>query len=250
MINVAGMLYLTVIDQNDSDQLVGGRVMSLDPSTGALVQIGNHFVTRASGADTIPYALAWHAGRLWCGVLNRQDSDPAGAVYFFRPGIDTTWTLDRTAAITNSVGVAFLVSYKGQLFAGHRDGSTNGIVEVRSSIGAWTASLTIADQTFFNAIVFQDALYTTSHNVTTNESYIRKFDGTTWTLVHTTTTGVEEKALPMCWESKGVLFFGGGGNDSGEAALVSSPDGAVWTSRTASLSSPDKGLNMVGTLVI
>lgn len=253
MLAVGDFIYLTVYDDDDGTIGTGsgGRVFRMDPSAGSLIQIGAKFVTDTSGADHIPYALEFHAGRLWVGTLNRQSAAGiAGKVYWIRPLVDTAWTLDDTPADTGSRGVAFLKSFQGQLFAGHIDGGTNALVRVRSSVGTWSTSLTRSSPAqFHNAIVFENNLYCSSHNATTNESYIHKFDGSSWSIVHTTTAGAEEVALPMCWQENGTLFFGGGGSDSGDAALLSSTDGTTWTSRTANLTA-HTGLNCIGVLVL
>lgn len=253
MLGVGTTIYLTVMDQTDTSTIVGGRVFQLDPSTGALLQLGSKFVFRTSGADTVPYALEFHANRLWCGVLNRQGpGPPAGAIYFLRPGIDTAWTLDRTMAVGR--GCTFLKSFQGQLFAGGDPGSAAvaAEIEVRSSVGAWSISRSVPaggfHSTFLNAIVFSGNLYTSIHTTVTNDSYVYKFDGTTWT---TQLTSLATKAWPMCWAENGTLFFGGGGTESGDAALWSSTDGTTWVERTSNLATTNlTGLNCIGTLVI
>ena len=251
MLAVGETIYLTTNDQVSAGSGSGGRVFSLNPSTGALTQLGAKFTTDTAQDDQVPYALEWYMGRLWVGTFNRNSgAGIAGRVYWIRPGIDTAWTLDHTTGDTVSRGVAFLKSFQGQLYAGSCTGGTSSVVEVRTSVGAWSTSLTVTNPiTFHNAVVFENNLYTSAHDTTTNETLIKKFDGSSWSTVHTTTSGAEEVALPMCWVENGTLFFGGGGSDSGDAALLSSTDGSSWTSRTANLSA-HTGLNCVGTLVI
>ena len=261
MLAVGTTIYLTVYDDDDGTigGGTGGRVFKLDSSSGALTQLGAKFVTHTSGADHVPYCLEYHAGRLWTGTYNRQSgAGIAGKIYWIRPGIDTAWTLDRTMA--SGRGTTFLKSYQGQLYAGSdpASSSTNALVEVRSSVGAWSSSLSVAAggvyRQFQAAIVFEDALYCSLHASVGNTSTIRKLSGTTWSTAYTTTGGSEDKALTACWSEDGTLFFGSGGADSGNATLVSTDDGSSWTSRAANLTDAGAigltGMNCVGVLVV
>jgi hypothetical protein len=141
-------------------------------------------------------------------------------------GGDTLWTLDH--AMTNGTGVLTMASYQGQLYVGSQTGSAqNSLIEVRSGLGAWSTSDTVAGGvTHYSLalIVFGANLYYV------NNVDVRKFDGTSWSSVSTAGS-----ICPSSWISNNVLFFGGGGNAAG-AGLISSPDGTVWTTRTGNLS--------------
>lgn len=219
MITVGGVIYLTVADSQTT-----GRVFSLDPSSGVLVQLGAQFTT-----SKVPYSLAWHNNRLWVGTTSQAG---AGLIYFFRPGIDTVWTLSRTMGI--GIGVSSLASFQGQLFAGARGGGSTSGVEVMSSLGVWSNSLNGGDNSDAQGlIVFKNNLYMSFFTDVGNVGTIRKFNGSAWSIV---LSGVSAKQapLPSSWVDQGTLYFGGGG-DTYAAVLVSSTDGAVWTDKTANL---------------
>ena len=247
MLLVGSKIYLTTKDGTSGDGANRtGRVFALDPSSGALTQIGKQWATTYQ-----PYCLAWHMGRLWAGSMDVSGGVAnLGYVSYIRPGIDTDWTQDRILAQGTSGGCSFLYSFQGQLFAGNWTGTqTSARVEVRDSVGAWTASLTVAtgaQSMFMNAVEFSGALYVTLFDQTGSVSTVRKFDGSTWSIV--LTAGLS-KPLPQIWVDAGVIYAGGGG-DNIAINLFTSTDGSSWTDRSANLPTATEicGATLVGTL--
>jgi hypothetical protein len=87
----------------------------------------------------LPYALAWHQNRLWVGTTNGLGT--VGAVYGFRPGIDTAWTVDHRLASDHLGGVHALQSYRGKLYVGtDAAAGTQGAVLVRDALGVYTVA--------------------------------------------------------------------------------------------------------------
>lgn len=241
MMAANGVIYLTTYD-GPTAATAFGRVFSFNPSTGVLVPLGATFPQQH-----MPYALAWHAGRLWCGTWWRTDDTNAGRIYSYRPGIDAAWVLDRTMAVGR--GCSMLISYNGELFAGSYTiaSGANCRVEKRDTLGAWASSLNVGGAStslFLGGVVFAGNLYVNLY-LSNTTSTIRKFDGTTWTTPHTIANG---KAAPMAFTDRDTVYFGGGGNNK-SAELVSSTDGAVWTSRTVNLTA-HTGPPMIGALAI
>lgn len=220
-----------------------GAVYEFDPATDTAKQLGASFLTSET-----PYQLCWHSGRVWLGTFYRSSVTP-GNIYWFRPDIDTTWTLDH--AMSNGRGVVTIASYQGQLYVGsYSSAGENRLIETRTALGTWSTSDTILDDglAHFSAglIIFGTNLYYVNSQPSDNAGGLfRKFDGTTWSTV-TTKAGL----FPMSWvamnTSTGVneICFGGGGNGFG-VVLYASVDGTTWVSRTANLRN-STGLGLSG----
>ena len=220
------------------------RVFSYDPATDTLLQLGsNGDFTATTGA---PISICWHAGSLWVGTRIRSAAAP-GRVYSFTPNIgQTNWVLDHTAP--SNVGITVLLSYQGYLFAGgYPSAGTAGVVEKRDALGAWTTSLTLAASHFANgAVIFNNNLYLSDNQVTgAVPSVLRKFDGTTWSLVYSSAYTF----LSVGFEAGSTLFFTGGGDAFG-AGLMSSPDGTTWTDRTANLTNTTGKVLAAGGVIV
>lgn len=235
MLANAGVIYFTVADQQDGR---GGRVFYYDTVSGGFGQLGAAFLT----ADGQPISLAWHSGQLWTGTRIRAGTAP-GKIFMMRPPVTPeeqaanqlnpiAWTLDETT-IGNS-GVSSLLSFNGYLYAGVGAISSSAIYR-RDALGAWTSSLVgTGNRAFLGLIEFQGALYAahlTPATSGTTATTIHKFDGTSWTTVHT--TGTSQKLI-ISWTENNILFFGGG-EDGSDMVLWSSPDGTTWTNRSANL---------------
>lgn len=222
-----------------------GIVLKLNIATGVLAPLG----TITLSARHVPYALGWHAGRLWMGTVAADSSGP-GQIFWIRPGIDTSWTLDRTMSL--GIGCTSLTSFQGQLFAGSlATGGGNMVVEARSSVGAWTASLTIAaaeSKAFLGAIVFQSNLYIASYQFTTATTFIKKFNGSVWSNAFTG-VGATNRAFPSAFTDGTLVYFVGGGNAT-DAGMETSPDGTTWTDRASSLTAGMMGLTAYGVLAL
>jgi hypothetical protein len=189
----------------------------------------------------MPYALAWHMGRLWCGTNNGIGT--VGKVYYFRPGIDTTWTLDHSLATDAVGGVDSMISYKGLLYIGS-DGAAGVFskILVRSALGVYTTSHTASGGTarVNNGHIamreFGGNLYASYwNNDTTAVSLIKKFDNSSWSTVYTGTANNDRPFILLFVDDERLFAVGGGHSLSG--ALVSSANGTSWLDLTPTLAS-------------
>lgn len=229
----AGTIYLTTYDTN-----VAGRVFTYDPLSNQLQILGDNVFT-----DAVPYALVWHMGRLWVGS-NKGDGS-VGKLYFIRPDIDTTYTLDRNVVSSDSMnGICSLASFQGSLFVGTEgDSGTFAKILKRATDGTYSTSLTATGGTaqdgngFLHMLEFQNNLYATYWNPDgSGVAKIYKFDGTTWTTAYTGSgTTIRPFILQFLAINK-LYIVGGGSNHS--ACLVMTEDGSAFTNLTAFLSGP------------
>lgn len=246
MIAANGTVYLTTLDSGTNDTDWEGRVFQFDPDSGDLTALGLPF----SGGH-IPYALAWHMGRLWVGT-NKGNGDP-GTVWFFRPGIDTTWTLDHTNAAGS---VCAMLSFQGNLYVGvDAVAATFGKVLVRDDAGAYTTSDTgsggsaTVNNGYYSLCEFNGKLYAGYFNNDTPKiARIREFDGATWSTVY---TGATTTLIPFVqmFVDTGTLYVIGGSLLI-QAVLLSTVDGVSYTDLSANLAGPATGLPLHGVLVI
>lgn len=244
-----GTVYFSTWDTGTTSADWRGRVIQVDPETGVQTVLGVRFA-----AGELPYALAWHMGRLWCGTNNAIGT--IGKIYYFRPGIDTTWTLDYATTTSSAGGVTCLQSYLGKLYVGTDNASgSRGKVLVRDTAGAYTTSDTGAGGTaainngYLALQVLGANLYASYWNGdTTPISKIRKFDGASWTTAY---TGSDDTLKPfiVLWLDNAEIYVVGGGKPYTACLLVTS-DGTTWTDLTAELPESDNTmLPMVGAVV-
>lgn len=241
MLTANGTIYLTTFDSGTSSATWAGRVLQLDLDSATLTPIGDGF----SGGE-MPYALAWHQGRLWVGTNNGIGT--VGKVYWFRPGIDTAWTLDHATSAESAGGVDALISYGGKLYVGTDNAAASrGKVLVRDSAGAYTISDTGTGGTahvnngYLAFAVLGANLYASYwNNDATAISLIKKFDGTTWTTAYTGASTTLRPFMVLTLAQQVLFAVGGGKLLAG--ALVSTPDGTTWTNLTAQLPETDRTL--------
>lgn len=249
MLTANGTVYLTTFDSGTTSADWSGRVFSLSLETGKIEPIGAPFP-----AGHIPYALAWHMGRLWCGT-NRQDPTAPGKIFWLRPGIDTTWTEDYTLS---TGGVSSLRSFQGLLYVGTTaPAATFAKVLVRSSLGTYTTSLTAtggtatANNGFYALGEFNSNLYATFWNDdATDVAKIYKFDGSSWTTAYTGSGSTLAPYVGLAVDSDVLLAIGGGMGKT--AVLLTTPDGTTWSNRSIFLTqgSPvSTGVPVFGTVV-
>lgn len=235
MIAANGTIYLSTYDTGTSSSDFTGRVFSLEVESGTLTPIGSTFTT-----GHIPYALAWHGGRLWCGT-HRQSSTSSGKIFYFRPDIDTAWTDDYTLSTSSVAGCSSLLSYQGKLYIGTTAAAaTFAKVIVRSELGVYTTSQTasggaaVANNGFPAIVEFGGNLYASYwNNDGTPVSLIYKFDSSSWSTVYTgsSTTNIPFIGFPT--DNSILLAIGGG--TSYDAALLSTTNGTSWSDRSAFL---------------
>lgn len=233
MILVGTTCYFTTLDSGSSASDFAGRVFALDILSANVVQVGGGF----SGGE-VPYTLVYHMGRLWLGT--NKGNGTAGTVYFFRPGIDTTWSTDHTLSTDSAGGACSMASYKGTLYVGCDAASGSGAkILARTGVGTWstshTAATTAQNNGHLSMLVFENNLYTGYWN-NTSTSLVKQFDGTTWTSVYTG-AGVTIRPYIGMFISDDVLYVVGGGNGLA-ASLVSTEDGLIWSDNTPFLTGP------------
>lgn len=235
MLAANGTIYLTTLDTGSSSADWSGRVFSLDINSATLTVLGAALTT-----GHVPYALAWHLGRLWCGT-HRQSSAAAGKIFYFRPGIDTSWTDDYTLSSSSTMGCSSLLSYKGLLYVGTTNAAAAfAQVLVRSELGAYTTTLigtggaATANNGFLALAEFQSNMYASFWNADTPSiSKIYKFDNASWSTVYTASAGTLVPYLGFPTDNDTLLAIGGGTGYN--AALISTTNGTSWSDRTAFL---------------
>ena len=186
MVAVDGTCYFSCWEQNGGTN--GGRVFSLNLTTGLVAQVGDTFGGgSAEISGGMPYTLCSYRGQLYVG-LHGVAGGSSGKVVRINPGGTNTWTTDVTGLQGYPISMA---AYKGNLYAGLQgDVGENALVVVRTaSTGAWTTSDTgsgvIAFSYYGPLIVYEDELYAAFLSPHTTPasviSTIRKFDGSSWT---------------------------------------------------------------------
>lgn len=237
MLAANGTVYLSTWASGTTSADWLGRVFQLDPETGVLTVLGSTFA-----AGELPYALCWHMGRLWCGTNNGIGT--VGKVYYFRPGIDTAWTLDYTTSSSTAGGVTSMASYKGLLYVGTDNAAgSRGKVLVRDTAGAYTTSQTGSGGTarinngYVALTVLGSNLYASYWNQdTTVISKIEKYTGSAWSTAY---TGAGSTLCPyILLQLDNSEIYAVGGSLGYDAVLLVTADGTTWTNLTAEL--PDE----------
>lgn len=184
-----GYIYLTTWDGGATPNFAG-RVFRLDPNTGTLLQIGEAFGNQA-GEKTggMPFSMCGWNGRLWVGTANAEAA-PAGKIYWIRPGVDTTWTLDHTCAAGQGNALCMTgFSTTGSLYVGTDGvGGVAGLVLQRTPAGVWSTSdtgLQTGARNRYDVIQEHEGnLYVHYWNPGllpgANQWVIRKYTGTAW----------------------------------------------------------------------
>ncbi len=235
MLTVKGKIYVATFDGDISvpDTSYKGSVFELDPITGNLRRLG----TTITGG--VPYCLASHLGKIWVGTRQFDTSqDFQGKVYSLRPETDLAWTLELTAGATYA-SILSLQSYRGEMFAGlEARTAVNAVIKKRDITGAWTTVETGTGTSILNGYsaltVFNDALYAAYWNNTGGISFIRKFDGTTWSTVLTMTSGNQFYHAFAIFN--GVMYVIATHTLSNSTGLLQkTSNGTSWTDVTARL---------------
>ncbi len=239
MLLIDGVIYLTTLDSGSSAADWAGRVLQLNPETGAWTQLGAQF----TGGE-VPYALASYIGRLWVGT--NKGNGTAGTIRWFRPGIDTAWTTDRTLSTDSVGGCLAMAEYQGQLYIGTDSGAaTAAKILVRSPLGVYSTSLSSTavitgtfrvNAGFFVLHVFNNKLYSVFwNNDTTPQSRWVSFDATNWTTVYDGAGATLRPPIAM-FHAQTTLFLLGGGSSLSASLVSIGPGGTLDLS--ANLSDP------------
>jgi hypothetical protein len=218
MVVVNGKLYFGVYEQSTATN--GGRVLSMDLSTGIIKQVGNQFgggSTAVSGG--IPWTLCSYRGQLYCG-LHGISGASSGKVVRINPDADSTWTTDVTGLQGYPIS---LCVYKGDLYAGLQGDTAEAALVVRraAGTGSWSTSDTGAGSTtgvkyYGTLIVHNGTLLAVYHHTNDDLLTVRAFDGTTWT----TDVDIDSNFTPT-----GVTDFGA--VKPGQANILPA-DGALY----------------------
>ncbi|MBU2051420.1 MAG: hypothetical protein KKH61_20925, partial [Gammaproteobacteria bacterium] len=239
-----GVIYISIFDSGTSASDYAGRVFAYDILKQTLTPLGSGFTT-----GKVPYALAWHLGRLWVGT-NYGDASASGSIYYIRPGIDTDWTTDYTLTTSTVAGATSLISYKGALYVG-TDNAAGSFAKllVRAVAGTYSTSYTVTGGTaavnncVLSMIEFKDELYATTWNPhATAYAKVVKFNGTAWSNAYFGATTTLRPYIATFTavdptDNDTYLFVVGGGS-AYAGMLISSPDGSTWTDLTDYLSGP------------
>jgi hypothetical protein len=243
MLAANGTIYFSTLDSGTTFADWKGRVFSLDIITGNVVEVGAGFTT-----GHVPYALAWHMGRLWCGTHRGVSSVP-GKIYFFRPGIDTVWVEDKdlsTGGLGTSGalgGVTSMLSFQGLLYVGttapagtfaqvmYRGYDT---VYYESAVGSGGTAK--AENGYFALAEFKGALYASFWNPdSTVISEIRKQIAVPagWSVVYSGATTTLVPFIGLAQDQATLFAIGGGLGYDG--TLLETTNGTSWNNRTAFL---------------
>jgi hypothetical protein len=224
------LIYFTTFDSGTAaGNTMKTRVFSLDPQTGAIVQVGSQFPISPE-TTRVPFTLVWHVGRLWTRTFGAGISSNSHRVYYIRPGIDTDWTSE----IATEAAPAYcptMYSFQGQLFMGTvADAGTAALMRVRSTQAVYSTSHTVAltqsGAPTMSSFGFANgfgcmaqfgsnlyAAYWNQEGIETNNTgnkYARiyKFDGTTWSVVHAPAAN-DDSCIPytQAFVTGGKLFF-------------------------------------------
>jgi hypothetical protein len=188
-------------------------------------------ISTAFTLGEVPYALAWHMNRLWVGT-NRGDGT-LGAVYWFRPNIDTAWTKE-VGVITG--GVDALLSFGGKLYIGCSNiAGTFAKIYVRNSDETYAVAATgtggVAQKNngWLSFEIFNGLLYTGYWNPD-SPAVAKVYTITTAGVVALVYTGATDTLTPYLaiFSSAGVLYVLGAADEI-QVSLISSPDGVTWT---------------------
>lgn len=248
MISANGVVYVSTLDTGADHTDWEGRVFELNPDSGDLTELGARFT-----AGEVPYALAWHMGRLWVGTNSGSTAD-GYKVYFFRPNVDTAWTADQTFAGGSIYsGITSMLSFQGRLLFAFAVGSAGGFRsaeilarEYDGSLSATTASIdsgaTVDNGSAFVSLCeFNNNLYAGYFGGVsgTKKALIRKWTGSSWSTVYTGSSTTIIPFVQLFVDKSTSTMYAIGGGPSGlavkQAVLLSTTDGSSYTNLSAQL---------------
>jgi hypothetical protein len=220
-----------------------GRVFRFDPRDDTLLQIGPAWGPNAGEESPgVPWFLTTYLGRLWCATMGT-----AGAkVYWIRPGVDTTWTLEDTLLAATDLCYTDMAVYRGCLYVATAGvdpaNAASVIVRKRTPGGTWstvrTASAPALLGSYSQLVTYGDYLYCThipSRGADPQpEITIDRYDGTTWTNVKNLRADYLSGATnyviytgPPFLEG-GVLFLPFRLSEPGVGNVILRYDGSTW----------------------
>ena len=233
MLAVGNLIYFSTLDSGTTHANFAGRVFSFDPLSLIMTLIGTG-IEFATGE--VPYALEYHMNRVWCGT--NHSTGVASNIYYFRPNIDTKWTLAYSLATSSAGGCCSLHSFNGNLYVGtDNTAASAGLMLSRSPVGVYTTVNTGAGTDVNNGYLsttdFKGNLYT-SYWTSSVGSTVIQYNPTanTWTPILN-----GNSPIIAIFVAQNVLFALGGGNKL-EATLAYTTDGVTWVNATPFLSGP------------
>jgi hypothetical protein len=230
LLTANGRIFVTSLDSGTTSTTWLGRVFDLALDREELRQIGG-----ALPAGHVPYALAWHMGRLWVGT-NRQDPTAPGRVYFLRPDLDLTFTMQHDLTTDGVGGVSSMLDYHGALYVGTTaPNAVEAKILRKDPLGVWTLAFTAsgtpaANNGFSYLVEFQGNLYAAYWNGTA-QTLIHKYDGTTWTLAY---TWASPRPIIGMFVADDVLYAIGGSSQL-QGGVLRTDDGTTWLDESSHL---------------
>lgn len=180
-----GLIYIGVYDLGGVAPDLNGRVLSFDPETRTVEQIGKLPFGDGTGENRkgFPFCLTSYLGQLWAGTYGVTAAGTLGNLYRILPGVDDNWTLDKTALAASGYFMS-LCEYNGNLYAASSSTAAGNTarIEQRTAAGVWSTSHSAADTGISyhcGLIVFEGLLFVAFFKNGTR-CLIKKFDGTTW----------------------------------------------------------------------
>lgn len=226
-----------------------GSAFVFNPTTGSFTQVGPTAAATSSEFNAgLPWCTIAYLNRIWVGT--ERFGSGSGQVFFIRPNNDTVWTADATPGANYNIH-SFAV-YNGELYVGTRTllGGSGKIFK-RSTTGVYSTSLDLLNSSggftlTTGLTVFGSNLYAIVYNddsgvATQSRVTIRKFDGTSWSIVWTLSDSVGAGATQHqpCMGLVGpdnALYFTLGEYDAtattdanSDGLIMRSTNGTSWT---------------------
>lgn len=190
MITDGSSIYLAILDQNNSDPTVYGRILQFSPTDESWLQIGATFPTASGNGG--PSALVFYDGALsygtYIGTTNGNTSYLTGTGNPLPAG-----GISEVHSTSASLATVCLATFNGVLYAGlvSHVAATAALVVKRVAGGTWSTSLTAGATAVQNAFtllyVYNGLLFAgwTSGGGATAAIIKSTPDGITWTTEYT-----------------------------------------------------------------
>lgn len=246
MIRDGANLYFVHIDTANNPTNHRGRVFRYNIEDGSLLQIGDSIGFNGAAPDEIGnggnsvLGLCIHQGYLYLTVAPTSGGTGATGygVYRIRPGVDVAWTFD--AAIAGNEYALPMASYRGLLYVGATElTNVTAPLYVRSAAGAYSNSTTTGASTGAGAgwhamAVFGDNLYASGVDGIggASTSFVKKFDGTTWSTVLTIEAAVAGPRIGISMVVHNDRLYVLAHRDGISGHIYHTANGSSWTDIT------------------
>lgn len=187
MLVAQGVIFIAVYDLGGVAPDLKGRVLSFNPDTGELTQIGVSPFGSSAVPNGMPFCMATFAGQLWVGTYGTSAAG-LGRIYRINisagVGVDFNWTVDKTALASSGYFMS-LCEYNGNLYAASNasDAGFTARVEKRTQAGTWSTSFSGPDTgaSYCSSLIVFNSLLFAAYFKDTVRVLVKVFDGTTWT---------------------------------------------------------------------